>query len=264
MSTAAASVSRPDPESGWTTMPCELGEGPAPRASIGLIALASDMISEPELQAFLPTDNGVALYTNRIPMSKVANVETLKAMEAGLSQTVTLLMPDNQLDVIIYGCTSGTMAIGADEVAGRIREARPGIAVTDPISAGLRGLRKFGCSRIAVLTPYIDEINTVVEDYISARGFDITAKGSFKQQGDPQMCRISPRTIYDAGMQLGRNDVDGLFISCTALRVSPIIGALEQALGKPVVSSNQALAWDALRLAGYEDPVEGFGRLLTI
>lgn len=264
MSKAAASVSASNLQSGWTTMPCELSEGPAPRASIGLIALASDMSSEPELNAFLPTDNGVALYTNRIPMSKVANVKTLKAMEAALTQTVELLMPDNKLDVIIYGCTSGAMAIGADKVAARIREARPGIAVTDPISAGLKGLRKFGCSRIAVLTPYVDEVNAVVEDYISAQGFDITTKGSFKQRGDPQMCRIPPQAIYDAGMQLGQNDVDGLFISCTALRVSPIIGALEQALGKPVVSSNQALVWDALRLAGYDDPVEGFGRLLMI
>ncbi|MDH3690291.1 MAG: Asp/Glu racemase [Gammaproteobacteria bacterium] len=249
--------------SDWILMPHTLGDPAGARVAVGLIALANDLTSEPELITFLPKD-GVALYTNRIPMAKVATVETLREMERNITRTVEGLVPEDHLDVIAFGCTSGTMAIGPETVSARIHETKPGIHCTDPISAGLKGLKKQACTRIALLTPYIDQVNAVVEDYVSQRGFDIVVKGSFKQKGDPQMCRISPEAIYDAGLRLGREDVDGLFISCTALRVSPIIEKLEQALGKPVVSSNQALAWDCLRLAGYNDPVNGFGRLLTI
>ena len=75
-------------------------------------------------------------------------------------------------------------------------------------------------------------------------------------------CRVSPESIHAAGLALGGADVDGLFISCTALRVSPIIDRLERDLGKPVVSSNQAMAWHAMRLAGCADRIEGVGELL--
>ena len=245
----------------WQTMPCELLARPNPRAAIGLIALANDLSSEPEMSRFLPVGE-VAMYTNRVPMGNVVSVETLQAMEAELTKSVAGLMPDDELDVIAYGCTSGTMAIGADRIAARIHEVRPGVAVTDPISASLKGLRRLGCKRIAVLTPYTDSVNEIVAAYIEARGFDIAAKGSFKQPGDPQICRIPAQTIYAAGQQLGSADVDALFISCTGLRVAEILQTLEDELGKPVVASNQALAWDALRLADYNEPVTGYGRLL--
>ena len=247
----------------WTTFPCVLDNGPAPRVAIGLIALASDMVSEPELNTFLPHD-GVALYTNRIPMPKVVTVDSLRQMENNLSQTVAGLVPDDHLDVVAYGCTSGTMSIGAEEVAAKIQAVKPGIPSTDPITAGMKGLRALGCQRIAILTPYVDEVNAVVEAYITRHGFEIVAKGSFKQVGDPQMCRIPPSAIYDAALALGQADIDGIFLSCTALRTSTIIAPLEQALGKPVVSSNQALAWHCLRLAGYTEPIEGYGRLFKI
>ena len=99
---------------------------------------------------------------------------------------------------------------------------------------------------------------------MSGQGFDIVDKGSFKQRGDPNIVRVPPQAIFEAGLALASPaSVDGLFISCTALRVSPVIARLEAALGKPVVSSNQALAWDCLRLAGCDATVPGFGRLLA-
>ena len=251
----------------WKKMACVLDNGPAHKVAIGLVALASDLTSEPELYTFLPRE-GIAVYTNRIPMPKVVNVASLAQMEHSLMEVAAGILPDDHLDVIIYGCTSGTMTIGADVVAAKIRQARPNIAVTDPITAGLKGLRQMGCQRLALLTPYIDEVNEVnevVENYITKQGFDIVVKGSFKQPGDPEICRVPPQAIYDAGLVLGQEaDVDGLFISCTGLRTSSILEPLEQALGIPVVASNQAVAWDCLRLSGFNEPVMGYGRLLTL
>ena len=251
------------PEAPWATMACIPDDGPAARAKIGLIVLANDAVIEPELRAFLPTD-GVALYASRIPMAITLSVETLRAMEADIARIAAAIMPDDELDVIGFGCTSGSMAIGDDRVAARIREGRPGVATTNPITAGLEGLRAVGARRIALLTPYPVPVNRVVEDFITARGFEIAARGSFMRKSDPEIARVPPAAIHDATVELGKTDVDAVFVSCTALRVSPVLGAAEAAIGKPVVSSNQALAWHCLRLAGYDDPVPGFGRLMTI
>ncbi len=246
----------------WKPFPCTLVDSPN-KYSIGLIALANDLSSEPEISQFL-SGTGAVMYVSRVPMSPQCNVETLRDMESHIGTATSVLMPNDHLDVIAYGCTSGTMAIGADQVAARIRESRAGVAVTNPISSSLKGLKQLGCQRIALLTPYVDEVNRVVEDYICAQGFDITFKGSFEQVGDPQICRVPAEDIYKAGVKLGSNDVDALFISCTGLRVASILQKLEDNIGKPVVTSNQAMTWDALRLAGHEEPVQGFGRLMTI
>ena len=256
-------ASRIHPQSEWRHMPCELDDGPAHRAAIGLVTLANDMTIEPELNAFLALD-GACVYANRIPVGGYGTVTGLTNMEAHITTATELLVPDMALDVVAFGCTSGSMAIGPDVVAERIRAARPGIACSNPVSAALEGLETLGCRRIALLDPYSDEVNVVVERYVRERGFDIVDKGSFKQGGDPNIVRVPPRAIFEAGLELaGSPDIEALFISCTALRVSPVIGKLEDALGKPVVSSNQALAWNCLRLAGCTEEVEGFGRLFA-
>ena len=252
------------PTSPWHSMPCTLDDGAAYKVAIGLVALASDVTIEPEFRHFFPKE-GIGIYVNRIPMPNVVNVDSLAQMEHSMTEVAAGILPDDHLDVVIYGCTSGTMTIGADVVEAKIREARPNVAVTDPITAGLKGLRQMGCQRIALLTPYIAEVNAIVEEYITNQGFELVVKGSFNQPGDPQICRVPPEAVYEAALALGRMaDVDGLFISCTGLRTAAILQRLEDELGIPVVASNQALAWDALRLGGYMEPVEGYGRLLTI
>ncbi len=107
---------------------------------------------------------------------------------------------------------------------------------------GLAALRALKLRRIAVLTPYIDEINQMVEAFITARGFEIGARASFKIRDSIPLYRVTPESTRAAAMDVGRSEVDGLFISCTAMRVSPVIAEIERALGKPVLASNQAIA----------------------
>jgi maleate isomerase len=86
--------------------------------------------------------------------------------------------------------------------------------------------------------------------------------GSFNHPDDNEVARISERSIEDALVELGsHDDVDGVFISCTSLRVCGIVERAEERLGKPVTSSNHALAWHALRLAGVDESLDGLGRL---
>ena len=246
----------------WETMPCSRDDGPAPAAAIGLITLANDVVIEPELRTFLAGIEGAAVYASRIPLMLELTPQALRDMEAHIPRAVELIVPNDRIDVMAFGCTSGSMAIGPENVAAAVHRVRPNVAVTDPVSAALKGLKALGARRIALLTPYPDAVNDVVASYVAAQGFEIAERASFKQPNDPAIARVPPEAIYRAGVELGRRKVDAVFISCTALRCSSVITRIEQAIGKPVVTSNQALAWDCLRLAGCKTTVEGYGRLL--
>jgi maleate isomerase len=245
-------------------MPHRIEPGVAHRARIGLVVLASDHTIEHEWRRMLDID-GIAVYHSRIANSPTITPETLKAMEAGLTQATDVILPGVPLDVVAYGCTSGAMVIGEDKVAERIRAARPGVAVTTPITGALAAMRALNARRIALLTPYIDRINRMMRGYIQARGVEVPVMGSFNNENDNEVACIAPESLRDAAVELAREkSVDAVFVACTSLRLAAVVEEIEQRSGKPALSSNHAMAWHALRLATYRDPVPGFGRLFRI
>lgn len=245
-------------------MPHRIEPGVAHRARIGLVVLASDHTIEHEWRRMLDID-GIAVYHSRIANSPTITPETLKAMEAGLTQATDVILPGVPLDVVAYGCTSGAMVIGEDKVAERIRAARPGVAVTTPITGALAAMRALNARRIALLTPYIDRINQMMRGYIQARGVEVPVMGSFNNENDNEVACIAPESLRDAAVELAQEkSVDAVFVACTSLRLAAVVEEIEQRSGKPALSSNHAMAWHALRLATYRDPVPGFGRLFRI
>jgi len=246
-------------------LPFSLDEGIARRAAIGLIVLATDHTIEHEWRWMLGNLSGVAFYESRIMNSASITPETLQEMEKDIAQATRLIRPGERIDVMAFACTSGAMVIGDETVAARIREARPGVACTTPMAAAITGLKTLGARRIALLTPYVDRINRMMQDYIETRGVKVSVMGSFNHENDNEVARIDADSIERAVLELGCHDaVDAVFVSCTSLRVAKLVEALEKRLGKPVTSSNHALAWHSLRLSGYTDSVAGRGRLMLV
>jgi maleate isomerase len=237
--------------------------GPTRYGAIGLVALATDHVCELDLRQIIPQDR-LPLYVGRIGFAPEITVETLGAMRDGITAAASLILAGGRLDVLAYGCTSGTMVIGEDEVFARLRAAHPGVACTSPPTAALAALKALGLRRIAVLTPYTEAVNHRVVEYFNARGLDIAAFGAFNKESDAEIAAIAPASIVEAALALDAPDVEGIFLSCTGLRGAAVVEALEARLGKPVITSNQAMAWHAMRLAGYNEPVRGFGRLLRL
>lgn len=232
------------------------------RLRFGLVALATDHVSESELHRMLPADE-VDLFATRIRHDGHCDVASLRAMGDELAASCELLLPGTPLDAIAYGCTSGTVAIGFERVAAAIRSQRPGIAVTTPITGAEAAFRALGVRRIAVLTPYVDEVNALVADYLEGNGFTVTALTSFGLDTDIRMSTVPPEAIERAVLDLDPAGAEAVFICCTALRSVSTIAPLEQRLGLPVISSNQAMLWEMLRAGGYARPVPGYGRLLA-
>jgi maleate isomerase len=243
-------------------IPFELDGGIAPRAALGLVVLATDHTVEHEWRQMLGGLDGVGFYEARLHNAPEITPEKLREMEKDIARTAALILPAERLDVLAFGCTSGTIAIGEEQVFARLREARPSIRCTTPITAALAGMKALGCRRIALLTPYIDRINRMMRDWLEARGLRVPVMGSFNHENDNEVARIDAASIEKAILDLGRHEaVDAVFVSCTSLRVAALVERTEAGLGKPVTSSNHAMAWHALRLAGYRDKVPGFGRL---
>jgi maleate isomerase len=247
-----------------THMPFRPDQGIAHRAAIGLIVLATDNTIEHEFRKMLAID-GIAFYETRIHNAAEVNPATLAEMEKGMAAAAGLILPGLKLDVVAYGCTSGTVVIGEDKVFARIREARPDVACTTPITGAVAGFQALGAKRIALLTPYIEEVNQALRTFIEKRGVEVPVMGSFNHENDNEVARISPDSIKEAMRKLVRVDkVDALFVSCTSLRLATIAEELERELGVPVTSSNHAMAWHCLRLAGYREAVPGFGSLFRL
>jgi maleate isomerase len=247
-----------------THMPFVLDKGIAHRARIGLVVLATDNTLEHEFRQMLRID-GVAFYESRIPSPIDINPASLAEMEKEIAAATSVILPGVTLDVVAYCCTSGTVVIGEESVFARIREARPGVACSTPITAAIAGLKALGARRIALLTPYVEEVNQMLRRFIEARDIGVPVMGSFNHENDLEVARIAPASIRDAALELGRHpQVDAVFVSCTSLRLASFVDALELDLGKPVTSSNHALAWHCLRLAGIKEVVPGFGRLFRV
>lgn len=243
-------------------LPFETDGGISTRARLGLIALSSDYTVEHEYQRVLQNLPGVALYVARIPNDPEVTPETLAAMEARLTPTAATLLPGDTLDVIAYGCTSASMIIGPERVGDLIRTAKPDIATTTPITAALAAFARFKARRVGVLTPYTADVNAGIQAFIEKAGFEVAVFGSFNEPLDPVVARIAPGSIRSAVLKVAEAaEVDAVFVSCTSVRLVDQVAALEDELGLPVTSSNHALIWQSLRLAGIDDGLDGLGRL---
>ena len=246
-------------------LPFTLDDGLGARARIGLIVLAPDNTVEHEWRQVLGPLPGVAYYESRIPMAVQVTPETLAAMEKDIEAAARLILPNGRMDVLAYGCTSGTCVIGEEQVFAKLRRARPAIACTTPITAAVAGMKALGARRIALLTPYVDSVNQIMRKFIEERGVEVPVVGSFNNDDDGEVARMTPACVRDAAIELaGHKAVDAVFVSCTSLRTAEIVKDIEAATGKPASGSNHAMAWHALRLAGVKDKLPGWGRLFTV
>lgn len=224
----------------------------AERARVGLLGLATDLNSEADLRRMLPAD--VGLYCNRVRHANPMSLAALKEVANDLPRAGRDLLPGLMMDVLVYGCTSGTIALGEAETLALIARAKPSRHQTTPVTASLAALTRLGARRVSILTPYRAEVNRALGEYYTSRGLEVLNVSGLDMDDDYAMSAVPPEAIIETGLQAMSPEADALFISCTALRASLAVEALETALGRPVVTSNQAIVWHALDLVGLTAP----------
>ncbi len=228
---------------------------------LGLIALASDVLVERDYWR-MGLAAQVDIITTRVAQQMPLTPITLAQLEKGIPDAVGLLLPEAELDVIVFACTSGSAIIGPDKVAGQITAIRPGIPVTNPASAAVAALRQLDCRCVAFIAPYTSDVAEITSSVFTKAGITFSDRVCFGLQSDVEIAMPGlehyRQTI--AGMDI--SSANAIFLSCTTAATLDLIAPLEAETGLPVITSNQATFWHALRLMGREPTLPGFGRLL--
>ncbi|HET6610324.1 MAG TPA: hypothetical protein VFG62_26910 [Rhodopila sp.] len=228
-------------------------------ARLGVLVPSGNSVAEIELRAMLPPE--VGMLTTRLALRGSSEPELL-AMLTDLDKAAELI-GHAEPNAIAFHCTAvSTYAPHlADEIRERITAAsgRPALATADGILAALRA---FGTRRVLLVTPYIQPVHDREIGYLETQGVAVIGGSFLGVDTNTEMARIPPAAIADQVRSTARGvEADLCFISCTAIRSAGLIADLEADLGIPVLTSNQVMAWHALRVLGVSIRVRGFGRL---
>ena len=230
---------------------------------IGLITLGSDFRIEKDFNNIIHGKK-IDLFVNRIHCYNPLTNETLAKMADDITDVTNNILPDQKIDCVAYGCTSGTVAAGYEIIKSKINLAKPDAKVTTPITSTITALKKLGIKKISIFTPYTKTINDSVINYFKKENITINSLTYFDIASDLDIGKVDENYLFEVLSKINLEDSDALFVSCTALPVLSIIDRLEKKLNKIILSSNQTLIWEALNLIGYKEPVVGFGKIFDV
>ena len=229
---------------------------------IGLITLASDFRIEKDFNNII-FGKDIDLYCNRIQCYNPLTTETLKKMADEIPKVTKDILPDQKLDCIAYGCTSGTIAAGYSSIYEKVNSAKPNTKVTTPITSAINAIKALKINKLSIFTPYTDEINQSVINYFKKENVEISELSYFDIASDLDIGKVDPEHLFNVLSKIDLTNSDALFVSCTALPVLSIIKDLEKKMGKIVLSSNQTLIWDTLKHIDFNNKVVGYGELFN-
>ena len=229
---------------------------------VGLIALASDFMIEKDFINVIKEKN-IDFFVNRIECYNPLTSENLIKMSEKVTEVTKDILPDQKIDCVVYGCTSGTIAAGYKAIEKKIKLAKPEAKVTTPSTAAIKALKKLNIKNISVFTPYSKKLNDDVVEYFKKENFNVTSNSYFDIESDFDIGKVDQNYLYNVLSKVELNGAEALFVSCTALPVLQIIDKLEKKLNKVVLSSNQALIWDTLENIGKNNSITGFGKLFN-
>ena len=227
---------------------------------IGLITLGSDFRIEKDFNNLIYGKN-IDLFVNRIHCYNPLTNETLAKMADDITDVAKDILPDQKIDCMAYGCTSGTVAAGYETIKLKINLAKPDTEVTTPITSTIKALKKLGIKKISIFTPYTKTINDSIVNYFKKENIIINSLTYFDIASDLDIGKVDENHLFEALSKIDLEDSDALFVSCTALPVLSIIEELEKKMNKIILSSNQTLIWDALNIIGNKEPVVGYGKI---
>lgn len=235
------------------------------RAKLGVIVPPTNTANEAEWARMVP--GGVTIHAARMPLHADTGSEAGKrALYADLEKAARDLA-QARVSVIAYGCTAGSLVSPITQIA-QTMTGWTGTPAVTTAQALVEALRALDARRIAIATPYHDALNEHERHFLVEQGFEVLhiaglgigAGGAHEYR---RIIEVPLEQVYAHALACDRAEADALLISCTDFPTLPLIPRLEAKLGKPVVTSNQATLWAALRRAGVADALQDFGILFA-
>lgn len=236
------------------------------RARFGILVPFTNTNLEPDLALLRP--DGVSLHFARIggyDQDEIPDAAQMHGLGAADLDEPLHLLQGTRPDVIMYGCTSATLTHGFAfdrALAERIRVCSGAETVT-AAGALVHALKFFGAKRIGFASPYVPAINDMAIDFLVDTGVETVTRSEVGESLDNYgQGELDPQAVYDLGLAADHRDAQAIVLSCTDMRSVETIARLEQTVGKPVISSNQAMMFHAMQLAGIREAMPGYGQLL--
>ncbi|NDK91515.1 arylmalonate decarboxylase [Gordonia desulfuricans] len=227
------------------------------RARVGHL-YPSGGLCDYEIQSMAP--EGVQFVTTRLPFRRTGIQDDLRLAD-NLEGAVGLVA-DAQVDLVAFNCTAASLLLGADTIRARVAAAT-GLSCVTTIEAVYDALAGLDVTRVALVTPYPQEVVDLECSHLRENGIEVTAATGFPRDSPVAQAEIPPSTWKELALTADLGGADAVLFSCAGIQISPVIAEIECALGLPVVTSNQALLRSVLVTAGLDRDVPGYGRVLA-
>ena len=233
-------------------------------ARIGLVVPANNAVIEPELnRALVP---GAAFFATRILVKGDLTEEAVHKMEAETDRAIDELIATG-VDVLVYADMVTSFIMGAAWNADRMAqlEARTGVPCLSAWATLKDALTALGARRVAVGSPYPRSIHAMARPFFADAGYTVVDDETLDILAVTDVPLTPPADVRSLAAGLMTDSADAVVLLATDLPTFGVIAGIENALGKPVVSSNLALLWRALRAAGVTAaPPVPIGRLFDL
>ena len=228
------------------------------RARLGVLVPSAILAIEPEFNRMVP--EGVTCHYHRIPFLG-GGLKDLKAVEQSVADATRILLHARPSVMVMSGTgVSFAGGYGYDQsLIAKMREINGNLPTTTTSTSVIEALKKLGIKKVSVATPYLEEVAKAAARFVDDSGIkvlDLNWLGKATAIED-----VSQETIYHLARQVDKPESEAIFISCINLHTIELIEKLENDLGKPVISSNQATMWNLLRMAGVQDKLPRYGQL---
>lgn len=230
-------------------------------ARIGVLTPDFDPVPESEMSAMAP--QGVSIHAARVRRQQ-GGARTFAEpphVDSAVEQLVGLAPR-----VILFAYTSSSYALGAgsdDSVRARLQSRSQNIPILLTCPAATEALRSLGARRVALIHPpwFTEEVNAQGLDYFRSQGFEVVL--SARISPPRSFTEVPPAEVYEWTRRNVPGQAEAVFIGGNGLRAVGVIHALEEGLRKPVLTANQVLFWQALRLVGAASKVTQYGGIFT-
>lgn len=233
------------------------------RGRVGSIAATPTDIFPYEFYKIVPP--GITIMPTTLSIHLMTAQELAAGFEA-IEKTAMTLAKEGA-DVIVLGAapTLYDQGPGTDKtLAQRISQAT-GVPTVSNQTAMMDGLRAFGCKRVLIASPFNEENNRKLKNYLEGSGFEVVGVKGMGFTANADINRVSLEEAYRFIKRSGQeiSNAEGIIVPCANWPTSLIAAHVEADLGIPVVTSNLAKIWAALRILKIRTPLLDFGRLLA-
>ena len=236
------------------------------RARLGILVPFTNSNLEPDMGLLRP--DGVSLHFARMggyDEDEIPDEFQMQSLGAADLDEPLHLLSGVKPDVVIYGCTSATLTHGPsfDRALAESIKSSSGAGTVTAAGALVNALKFLGVSKIGFASPYVPAINDLAVDFLAEMGVETVARSEVAETLDNAgQGALDPDTVFELVARADHPEAEALVLSCTDMRSVEILERLEAAVGKPVVSSNQAMMFQALQLLSFDEAIAGYGELL--